>query len=155
MPPQSRRTFAATAVALPLLLSPLTTFSAHAAENPATPPSSPVPPPPPQRDSSPLTGARNPRNLPRKIRAQVRKGASSPLSSNWRRAPAACPGTSASSVPAAKRVTRPSKTPLLRPSATLTHGQEESSDVADYFHALDDAAGRMRPAASRCDIETV
>ena len=127
MPPQSRRTFAATAVALPLLLSPLTTFSAHAAENPATPPFQPRSPPPPQRDSSPLTVALNPRNLPRKIRAQVRKGASSPLSPNWRRAPAACPGTSASSVPAAKRVTRPSKTPLLRPSATSPTGRKKAA----------------------------
>ena len=154
MPPQSRRTFAATAVALPLLLSPLTTFSAHAAENPATPPSSPVPP----TTSTGLLPADGGTQSPQSPTEDTRAGAEGRLVTvivQLEKGTSGLPwyqrifGASSETRHAAI------KDAIAQAVRDLTHGQEESSDVTDYFHALDDAAGRMRPAASRRDIETV
>ena len=141
-------------MALPLLFSPLTTFSAHAAENPATPPSNPVPP----TTSTGLLPADGGTQSPQSPTEDTRAGAEGRLVTviaQLEKGTSGLPwyqrifGASSETRHAA------TKDAIAQAVRDLTHGQKESSDVADYFHALDDAAGRMRPAASRCDIETV
>ena len=154
MPPQSRRTFAATAVVLPLLLSPLTTFSAHAAENPASPPSSPVPP----TTSTGLLPADGGAQSPQSPTEDTRAGAEGRLVTVIVQLE-----KGASGLPWYQRILGASsetrhtaiKDAIAQAVRDLTQGQEESSDVADYFPALDYAGGRMRPPATPRDIETV